>query len=356
MVFFACYYLVRLVLCMENWPPGVLWFYARYVRKGGRLGALDKKHKKYFKDPRRFADAWNGLVFGGLEVIRWQELSECDSVLTYAQGKGSERIADAIMKKTGDGKILAIMILENQKEKDYGIPVKVNLEEALAYDAQASEIKRRNSEVIKALKEPISAGELLYLFRKTDRLRPVVTLVLYWNDEEWDGANSLDELIDFRGAEELRPLVTRHPVRVIDVARLEDTSCLKTDLRSVIEYFKRRNDKEAFREYYENCESNCKLGGEGLEVVSELVKSRELINLIKKAKREGEEDEMCKAITELIEEGKQAEKERADAAEAKADAAEAKACEAQARADLAAEEIKRLKAENEELKKKLREI
>lgn len=97
------------------------------------------------------------------------------------------------------------------------------------------------------------------------------------------------------------------------------------------------NDKEAFREYYKNCESNCKLGGEGLEVVSELVKSRELINLIKKAKREGEEDEMCKAITELIEEGKQAEKERADAAEAKA-------CEAQARADLAAEEIERERA------------
>ena len=272
------------------------------------MGALDKRHKKYFKDPRRFADAWNGLVFGGLEVISWQELSECDSVLTYAQGKGIERTADAIMKKTADGKILAIMILENQGEKDYGISVKVNLEEALAYDAQASEIKRRNGEIIKNIGKRVSPGELLYLFRKTDRLRPVVTLVLYWNDEEWDGANSLDELIDFRGAEELRPLVPRHPVRVIDVARLEDTSCLKTDLRSVIEYYKRRNDMEAFRDYSDHCGDAYELDADGMSVVAELVGAKELVDMIKNNKKEGKENKMCKAINDLIEEGKQEER------------------------------------------------
>ncbi len=269
------------------------------------MGALDKKHKAYFKDPRRFADAWNGLVFGGLEVIRWQELSECDSVQTYAQGKGIERVADAIMKETADGKILAIMILENYGVKDYGIPIMVNLEEALAYNAQANEIKRINREIMKALEKPVSPGEFLYLFRKKDRLRPVVTLVLYWNDEEWDGENSLYGLIDFRGAEELRPLVPRHPVRVIDVARLGDTSRLKTDLRTVIECFKLRNDREAFRKYCESHKEAYELDADGIGVVGELIGSKELVDMIENKKKEGEEVDMKNIFTDVFEEGKQ---------------------------------------------------
>ena len=85
--------------------------YARIAREGGLMGVLDKKQKDYFEDPKRFADIWNGILFGGFEVIRWEELSECDSVLTYGRGKGMEKTADGIMKKTADGKLLAIMIL-----------------------------------------------------------------------------------------------------------------------------------------------------------------------------------------------------------------------------------------------------
>ena len=307
------------------------------------MGALDKKQKVYFSDPKRFADAWNGILFGGLEVIRWQELSECDSVITNGEGKGEERIADAIMKKTSNGTFLAMLILENQRGKDYSLPVRLFHEEALAYKRQANVIERRNEKLWKDLEQYGDLGKVFYYFRRTDRLRPVVMIVLYWNEEPWDGANSLDEMIDFRGAEELRPLVSKHPVQIVDMSRFEDKECFHTDLRSVVEYFQRRNDKEAFREYYNQCEPEYELDTEGREVVSELVNSAELKKLIKKRKRKGEKETMCKAITELIEEGRE---EGRKEAQARIEAAEAKASAAE-------EENEKLRAEVERLKKRL---
>ena len=271
------------------------------ARKGGRLGKLDKKQKNYFKDPKRFADIWNGILFGGREVFDWRELSECDSVLTSSKGKGIERIPDMVMKRTAEGNLLAVLIVENLLPRDYSIPFKVNLQEAIAYEKQVNEIKRRNRELEKAMKDPESPGEFLNQFRREDKVRPVITLVLYWNEEPWDGVNSLDELIDFRGVEGLRKFVPRHPIRVVDMARLSGTERFKTDLRSLIELFQRRNNKEAFKDYYSRCEEKYVLQEDGMDVLGELVHSEELMDYVKKTKGG---TNMCRAIKEMVEEGR----------------------------------------------------
>ena len=107
------------------------------------MGVLDKRQKRYFEDPKRFADTWNALVFQGLEVIRWEELSEGNPVLTYAGASQTlEKTSDIVMKRTSGGNLLAVLVLENQKRMDYSIPVRILLEEAIAYDKQVREIKR----------------------------------------------------------------------------------------------------------------------------------------------------------------------------------------------------------------------
>ncbi len=313
------------------------------------MGALDKKQKAYFKEPRRFADAWNGILFQGQEVIRWNELQECDSVLTYGEGKGVERTADVIMKKTLDGKLLAMLVLENQEKEDYSLPVRLLLEEALAYNSQVRAIKNRNREKWKIRIECEKDGEILYQFTKKDRLRPVVMMVLYWNDEEWDGANSLDELIDFDEAEEMRDLILKYPIRVIDMSKLENPGRFQTDLRSVVEYFQRRNDKESFWEYSKTCDERYDLDSQGVEVVKELVGSAELGELIKKSKKKGDQLSMCKAIMELIEDAKKEERVNTEREKARADEAEANLEEEKARAE---KEIAYLRAEIERLSKR----
>lgn len=298
------------------------------------MGALDKRQKRYFEDPKRFADTWNALVFKGFEFLHWAELREGNPVLTHADEGGTlERISDIVMKKTADGNLLAVLVLENQKKADYSIPVKILLEEALAYDRQVREIKRYNESLEKGLKKFGSEGEFLYRFKKKDRLRPVTTLILYWNDEPWDGANSLRELIDFSGVEEMRDLVPEFRIHLIEMSKVTHTEYFQTDMRSMVEYFKRRNDWKSFREYSEACEEQYELDEEGLLVMGELVNTGKFKYLMeertrkRESQREKEADEtkettnikvgeengkqengkgkgiVCKALDDLIEQG-----------------------------------------------------
>lgn len=63
------------------------------------MGALDKRQKRYFEDPKRFADTWNALAFNGFEFIHWAELSEGNPVLTHVDTVQTlERISDVVMK------------------------------------------------------------------------------------------------------------------------------------------------------------------------------------------------------------------------------------------------------------------
>ena len=130
------------------------------------LGELDKKQKQYFEDPRRFADIWNALMFQGLEVVSSEELSEGSPVQSYADPDQTlERIADMIMKRVSDGNLLALLVLENAGNVDYAITPKIFLEEALAYNKQVKQIRRRNKKLREAMKAFGPVGELLYQFK-----------------------------------------------------------------------------------------------------------------------------------------------------------------------------------------------
>ena len=271
------------------------------------MGVLDKKQKGYFEDPRKFADLWNALVYEGEQVISWEGLQECNAVLFHAEGdEPVEKVADCVMKQTEKGEVLSVMILENQKEINYGMAAQVYLREALAYDKQIREIQRRNKKRYEMLMGKGPVGAYLYYFTKEDRLRPVSTLVLYWNDREWDGANSLREMINFEGVEGLKEFVPEFHLHVYDMSKVKHLERFRTDLFTLIGLYQRRGNKEGFREFGRYCEEagvEKQLDGMGLEVLGELVKSKRLIKLIKTKK--GEELSMCKAIEDIFEEGRE---------------------------------------------------
>ena len=84
------------------------------------LGKEDKSLKNYFEDPRKFADAWNAVVYKGRQVIKAEELHEVNSVFTAVTGSvEEERIADMVMKRTRDGNDLGILVLENNDKTDF---------------------------------------------------------------------------------------------------------------------------------------------------------------------------------------------------------------------------------------------
>ena len=270
------------------------------------MGKHDIAQMKFLRDTRHFADIWNGLVFNGKQVIHWDELTEINPVgLADSKGKHSKKTADMVMARTINGELLSVLIAENQTTVDYSIIVRVHLREAMEYDKQVSEIVKKNRGKRKTSDYTLSDGEYLYSFKKTDRLRPVSTLILYWNSDTWDGAEHLHDLIDFSGAGEMKSFVSDFKLNLVNISDVknEDEIFKNPEVKDVISLFLRRNDKIKFKEYVDTYGK--RINSESIELVSEMVASKELRNYIENVtEAERSDDEMCRAITELIQDGR----------------------------------------------------
>ena len=69
-------------------------------------------------------------------------------------------------------------------------------------------------------KKAPTRAEFLSGFYKADKLRPVITLVLHFGADPWDGATSLHEMMDFP-LEEMRTFIQDYKIHLIDPAALE---------------------------------------------------------------------------------------------------------------------------------------
>lgn len=285
------------------------------------MGKEDINLKNYFSDAGRYADLWNGGVFEGKQIVKPDELQEVNpSVLKADNHAVMERSRDVVMKQNMKGHRFILLAVENQKIIDYSMPARIMLQEALTYDQQRKEIVRENK---RAEKEGIhdlykNEGELLYKFKRKDKLQPVVTLVAYWGEEPWDGPVNLHDMIDF-GSEpgqrnclenaEIQKLIPEYPLHFIDMSKVEHPEYFKTELRPFLELYQRRNDKTKFIEYIRKNENVQKMDDESWYMLSRITHSDKLMRAITlKSDKNEENGNMCKAIDDFyndgVEEGK----------------------------------------------------
>ena len=157
------------------------------------MGQKDTLSKNCFKDTRRFADLINAYCFHGEPLISPDDIPDCDSsVQTASPSKrgslilreGFQDITRKIVCKTQ----VILASLDAQTRIDYGMPVRV-----LGYDAgryREQMIAKRN---LHLERKEFTSHDFLSFLTKTDRLSPVITIVLYFNGR-WDGAqNSKDK-------------------------------------------------------------------------------------------------------------------------------------------------------------------
>lgn len=279
------------------------------------MGKEDILLKSYLGDARRYADLWNGALFGGRQLVRPEELEEASPVLLKERETFLEKRRDLVMKQSREGQRFAVLVAENQKTVDYSMPIRVMLEEALAYYGQVKSIRKENEEADRKCREKKSgkvyadAGERLYMFRKEDKLKPIATLVVYWGEGEWTGARSLHDIVDFGGEKDtfsgqLKKLVPEYPLHFLDLNTFCHFEYFKTELGSFLELYQKRNDKEEFRKYVEAHKKSWKMDRESLYVFSHMTNSRNLKELMKKEEKKEEENKMCKAIDGWIEDVK----------------------------------------------------
>ncbi len=279
------------------------------------MGKRDITHKSFFENAEWFADLMNAAFFGGEKIVEAKELLPEDGAIQKADNAATvERLRDVVKRQAKDGSIFAMYILESQSTVDYGMLIRVMVEESLTYDKQIKQIRRRNKEKYgNVLKE----DEFICGFRRNDRLAPVFSLVLYWGDKEWDAINSLPELVDIPAAshnlqKQVRELVPNYRIKVLDLNNVKDFSLFKTTLRTIFEFYSFRKNKDGLKKYLSTHEAEVRgLDEESRFLLSTMIKEKRLLRQLKKMeeaeemKNKKEEEDLCQAIQEMIDEGRE---------------------------------------------------
>ena len=169
------------------------------------MGVMDTEGKQYLSNPVFFADAFNYLLYDGEQVIKPKELQELDTTeLSVPYGNNArvpvQKYRDLLKMWNAmkdENAIYVILGAELQDKVHYGMPVKDGLYDMLGYSNQIAEIKRsymndasNEGEITVddgVLKIKLTREEFLSGLRKGDKLIPIITAVVYFGAEPWDG-------------------------------------------------------------------------------------------------------------------------------------------------------------------------
>ena len=234
----------------------------------------DRASKLYFSDPERAREIVR-LALKRMGVnAELTDLTIEDPVVSFMDTKISiENLLDKLYKITlsnDESSTFCLMGLENQSKFDAHMLIRAGITSLLIYDWKLS------------LKE---------------ELKPVFIVVLNMSEGEWKGPTRLEDYFSKEDLELLGPLMVNVRMLVIDPYTMEEDEfdSLKTDLELILKIIKYKSDKNAFCSYISSEERFKKLD----EVTAKLV--AELINV----DMDGEDDNVCKAIEDLINDSKE---------------------------------------------------
>ena len=260
------------------------------------MGTVDIVTKEYMRENAIFADAFNYLIYGGKKVIDPAGLTEVDTA-TSAVGKKDalqkyrDVLKAAVIKQ--DEKMSYVLLgVENQTDVHYAMPVR-NAIYALQYGKQVSDIAAGHRRSQKDYSGK-TGGEYLSGFLKEDHIKPVITLVIHFGAEEWDGPLSLHEMMPIRDMEILS-YVENYRIHLIDPAKLteEELNKFSTSMREVMGYIKYSNNKEKLLDFLRT-DTHKSIEMNAARVIKTITKTPIKIS------EEKEGIEMCQAIEELI--------------------------------------------------------
>ena len=260
------------------------------------MGKVDIATKQYMSHRDVIADVFNFYIYDGRQVIKPEKLQKIDTAeVALPYGNDAEiavqKLRDNIMLWTmamDDKAAYAVLGIENQDKIHYAMAVKNMLYDALQYAKQVEEAKRSYRNGLNKKRIKLNSEEFLSGLKKADRLMPVITLVEYFGDKDWDGAKSIHEMLSVDD-DELLSYVPNYKINLIEPAKIsdEDYDKFKTDVGSVLQFIKHQSDEDG---------SWIKGKTRFKHVEKEAV---ELINLITGSKITGEEKEevvdMCRA-------------------------------------------------------------
>ena len=265
------------------------------------MGQMDLYQSDFYEDKTRFADVFNGVLFGGKEIMKPEDLENEDSVMVGMKRKKNLKkvICDKIRK--WKGRYVSILVLENQSYVDYRMVFRVMESEVIGYEKQRKEIyleqQRRNVK--------FNSHEYLSGMKKGQKYIPIITLVLYVGKNKfWDGARSLYEMLELD--EEIKPFVNDFKINLFDYHNYKDFSMFRTENRLLFEMLSNAKNKKKMLEVLRRHTHSGEVDEVSAKAILGILNVK--IDLAKIVKKDGtgrEVYDMCKAFEDYKEDGRQ---------------------------------------------------
>lgn len=194
-----------------------------------------------------FADIYNEGIFGGKKILREEDLLPLptDSITRNMDGTVRQGFRDVRKADRRSGTYRLIWNLENQSGTDNTMPERVMGYEYASYEEQIKALMAENRK----------AGKPAFTKRihEDQKLVPVITAVLNWDENEWSGPRHLHEMLKFPAGleEELRPMAADYSFHLIEVGSLteEVRNRFQSDFRVLAEYAATRKESEKWEAF-----------------------------------------------------------------------------------------------------------
>ena len=264
------------------------------------MGKKDSITKDYMGNPARFADLFNGFCFHGAEKVLPSELRDMDTAgVVIPHGADgvtvpTQKYRDVlkVLTKTDGKAAYCILGVENQSEVHTAMPVRNMLYDAMTLADQISALA--NSHKNNRGKASDNA-EFLSGFHRSDKLLPVVTIVVHWGADEWDAPVSVQEMYSEDIDDNLLKYSPDYHINLVSPAMMsdEELDIFQSDLREVLKFIKYSKDKQSMQKLVDRDPKYKSLNREAARTISVCANVDFKIP-------EGEEPiDMCKAIEDM---------------------------------------------------------
>ena len=337
------------------------------------MGKIDTCTKDYVKDNTIFADIFNHFLYQGEQKIVPEALFAVDTT-KISVPYGVDRAGVPIQKyrdhleiltaKTDQSAVYLLLGIENQGEVHYAMPVKCMVYDALDYASQVEKVakshreekqKEKNKKEAKSGKlrtedehkrdVKITSGEYLTGFYKEDYLIPVITLVIYFGANEWDGPRNLHQMFAIQD-KKILSYIPNYEINLLAPQEMKDEEIaqFQTDFREVMLFCKYMKDKEKLSELLNKNPAYRNMDQKAIRVIEAVANTKIQVN------EKEEKGNVCEGLQGIIDDAIQEEKKKVEEEKKKAvkekrkaDKERKRAEEERKRADLAEERLRKEK-------------
>ena len=218
------------------------------------MGAKDLAEKNLLQYKDVFSDIVNVNLFGGRCYVSAKELSRepGELIMKTVSDKNLRQLQMDVPMKCKKNNRNFFLCLENQSDKNNIMPVRDMGYQHAKYMEQIKEVKESNR------KTGNYPNPMTKELNDSQKLSPVITLVLNYSQKEWEKPRCLNDMLKFPEDMkcELEPWIPSYSVCVINLASQSETTIrqYQSDFKYIVRYLSCGNDRKKLDEYFQTTE------------------------------------------------------------------------------------------------------